>query len=93
MLASRLSEDPSVTVLVLEAGDEDTKYPAVAVPLRAAETFGTEADWQYYTTPQHHACKGMNNQVSLQHNFSGVILIWGTKQQINVISEWLYYIV
>ena len=70
VLASRLSEDPSVTVLVLEAGDEETKYPAVDVPLRAGENYGSEADWKFKSAPQTHACQGIKNKVKREILFT-----------------------
>ena len=46
VLAARLSEDPSVTVCLLEAGPAD-KSPNVHVPAGAARLFRTQVDWDY----------------------------------------------
>ena len=51
VLAARLSEDPDVRVLLLEAGDRDTR-PEIHIPAAFSRLFHTEADWDYYTVPQ-----------------------------------------
>jgi choline dehydrogenase len=50
VLAARLSEDPSATVLVLEAGADGPD--ATAVPASWPELLGGEADWGHTTTRQ-----------------------------------------
>ncbi|QZY50914.1 GMC family oxidoreductase [Leucobacter tenebrionis] len=54
VLASRLSEDPSVTVLLLEAGRRD-RHPFIHLPLGFAKLTGSTFDWGYRSTPQKHA--------------------------------------
>ncbi|KUJ18946.1 glucose-methanol-choline oxidoreductase-like protein [Mollisia scopiformis] len=52
VLANRLSEDPNIQVLVLEAGEnliDDTK---IKVPGAMATNLGGRADWGFKTTPQ-----------------------------------------
>ncbi|WP_433555237.1 GMC family oxidoreductase [Pseudonocardia xinjiangensis] len=51
VLASRLSQDPGVRVLLLEAGGSG-RPAAMADPLGWPLLFGTEADWAFETTPQ-----------------------------------------
>jgi choline dehydrogenase-like flavoprotein len=52
VLAARLSEDPSVTVALLEAGPSD-RSPLIHVPLGIAALARTgAANWQHSTTPQ-----------------------------------------
>jgi choline dehydrogenase len=46
VVASRLSEAPEVSVLLIEAGGEERR-PAVELPTQWAENLGTETDWQY----------------------------------------------
>ncbi|XP_076442479.1 glucose dehydrogenase [FAD, quinone]-like [Babylonia areolata] len=58
VLANRLSEDKHVTVLLLEAGPDDRKYPTVAIPALADYLFHTEVDWEYYTDPQQSVFEG-----------------------------------
>jgi choline dehydrogenase len=53
VLANRLSEDPSVQVLLLEAGPEDA-LDAIRVPAIFGSLFGTEVDWDYRLEPQTH---------------------------------------
>jgi choline dehydrogenase len=53
VLANRLSEDPSVQVLLLEAGPEDT-LDAIRVPAIFSSLFGTEVDWNYRLEQQTH---------------------------------------
>ncbi|GAA5963114.1 hypothetical protein JCM21900_001057 [Sporobolomyces salmonicolor] len=54
-LASRLSEDPSLSVLVLEAGTNQEALPGVMVPGLAGSTFQSDVDWAFFTTPQENA--------------------------------------
>jgi choline dehydrogenase len=51
VLAARLSEDAEVSVLLLEAGGEDTK-PELAVPPAWPALWGTEVDYAYNTVEQ-----------------------------------------
>src|ERR1700704_5511489 len=56
VLASRLSEDPDVQVLVLEAGPPDVNQN-IHVPLGYLQLGATEVDWDYHSAPEHH-CGG-----------------------------------
>jgi choline dehydrogenase len=51
VLAARLSEDPSTTVLLLEAGRRD-RHPAIRIPAAFPKLFDGPLDWGYRTTPQ-----------------------------------------
>ncbi len=51
VLANRLSEDPAVHVLLLEAGGPDTA-DAVRLPAAFATLFKSDLDWAYETEPQ-----------------------------------------
>ncbi|WP_259468147.1 GMC family oxidoreductase [Rhodococcus sp. SBT000017] len=51
VLAARLSEDPRVSVALVEAGGADS-HPDITVPLSALELLGSEVDWDYVTEPQ-----------------------------------------
>jgi choline dehydrogenase len=53
VLASRLSEDPSVRVLLLEAGGKD-RSPNIKIPAAFAKQFHTKLDWDYQTEPEPH---------------------------------------
>ena len=53
VLAARLSEDPKVSVLLIEAGGEETdNLTFYNPPLLPALLQHSESDWIYYTTPQ-----------------------------------------
>jgi choline dehydrogenase len=51
VIASRLTEDPDVSVLLLEAGGDGLR-DVVASPTEWPALAGTERDWQYHTTTQ-----------------------------------------
>jgi choline dehydrogenase len=51
VLAARLTEDPSTSVLLLEAGPPDRKVH-VRIPAAFSKLFGSPLDWRYRTTPQ-----------------------------------------
>ena len=51
MLANRLSADPTVQVVVLEAGPRD-KDKFIHIPAAFAKLFRSEVDWDYLTEPQ-----------------------------------------
>jgi choline dehydrogenase len=51
VLAARLSEDPSLSVLLLEAGPPDRKL-YVRIPAAFSKLFGSPLDWGYRTSPQ-----------------------------------------
>jgi choline dehydrogenase len=56
VLAARLSEDPSVEVLLIEAGGSD-RHPNVKIPAGFAKQFKTKRDWDLGTEPEPH-CDG-----------------------------------
>jgi choline dehydrogenase len=51
VLAARLSEDPDLSVLLLEAGPPDVNEN-IHVPLGYLQLAGTEVDWGYSTAPE-----------------------------------------
>ena len=53
VIASRLTEDPNTTVLLLEAGGPDDREE-IHIPAAFPQLFKTECDWGYYTEPQPH---------------------------------------
>jgi choline dehydrogenase len=61
VLASRLSEDPAVRVLLLEAGPPDTKEN-VHVPLGYLQLASTDIDWDYHSAPERE-CNGRRIQL------------------------------
>ncbi|KAK0224315.1 GMC oxidoreductase [Armillaria fumosa] len=52
VLASRLSENPDVTVLLVEAGKSHEGDLLTSIPLAFSKIFKTDVDWDYETTPQ-----------------------------------------
>ncbi|HEX5593816.1 MAG TPA: GMC family oxidoreductase N-terminal domain-containing protein [Solirubrobacterales bacterium] len=51
VLANRLSEDPSVRVLLIEAGRRD-RHPNIKIPAAFAKQFKTKLDWDLATEPE-----------------------------------------
>lgn len=51
VVANRLTEDSETTVLLLEAGNPDTK-PEIQIPLECFHLLGSEVDWAYFTEPE-----------------------------------------
>lgn len=54
VIANRLSEDPDVTVLVLEAGTLDTGGAKVTIPAEIGDILWTDYDWKLRTVQQEH---------------------------------------
>lgn len=50
-LAARLTEDPAIRVLLLEAGGTDQRQE-VLIPVAFSQQFKSEVDWNYQTVPQ-----------------------------------------
>src|SRR3954467_11677247 len=53
VLANRLSEDPAVRVLLLEAGGRD-RSPNIKIPAAFPKQFHTKLDWDFATEPEPH---------------------------------------
>ncbi|KZT23602.1 GMC oxidoreductase [Neolentinus lepideus HHB14362 ss-1] len=58
VLASRLTEQPGVNVLLVEAGESNQDALNSRMPLAFIKLFHTQYDWDYETTPQ----VGLNNR-------------------------------
>ncbi|WP_168929377.1 GMC family oxidoreductase N-terminal domain-containing protein [Nocardioides sp. GY 10113] len=54
VLAARLSEDPGISVLVLEAGGRSRPNMNVQIPAAFAKQFHTDLDWDYESEPEPH---------------------------------------
>lgn len=51
VIANRMSQNSDTTVLLLEAGNPDTK-PEIFIPSKASSLQGTEVDWGYISEPE-----------------------------------------
>ncbi|WP_404788387.1 GMC family oxidoreductase [Altericista sp. CCNU0014] len=51
VVVNRLTEDPETTVLLLEAGNPDTK-PEIHIPADCLKLLGSEVDWGYFSEPE-----------------------------------------
>ncbi|MEH2089979.1 GMC family oxidoreductase [Nostoc sp.] len=51
VVANRLTEDSETTVLLLEAGNPDTK-PEIQIPAECVSLLGSEVDWAYFSEPE-----------------------------------------
>ena len=59
VLASRLVEaNPSLSVMLLEAGPNEHENPSIKAPLAAFANHNTDLEYNYYTVPQ----KNLNNR-------------------------------
>ena len=63
VLANRLSEDPHVTVLLLEAGGRDSN-PSINIPHAVYDLQRSSIDWEYVTAPQKNCCLAMSSHRS-----------------------------
>ena len=63
VLANRLSEMPNATVLLIEAGEPDTKSD-IHIPMAYFALQLTEVDWKYKTVRQNNTCHLMYGQQS-----------------------------
>lgn len=55
VVANRLSEDPNISVAVIEAGDSVFDNANVTNPAGYGKSFGTSIDWAYVSEPQAYA--------------------------------------
>ncbi|KAF8877932.1 hypothetical protein CPB84DRAFT_1714701 [Gymnopilus junonius] len=102
VLANRLTEDPSVTVLVLEAGVSDKGVTVVEAPFLAqTSTPNTPYDWNYTVVPQQgmkgrtfayprgHILGGCSSVNFLFHQF-GTDEDWDRLAQVSGDSGWAW---
>jgi len=58
VIANRLSENPAITVAVIEAGDSVFNSPNVTNTTTFGLSLGTSIDWSYPIEPQKYALNG-----------------------------------
>ena len=61
VMANRLSEDPTVRVLLLEAGGSENLISDIPIAYQSLQQ--TPMDWSYVTEPQEAACFGHKEKV------------------------------
>jgi choline dehydrogenase-like flavoprotein len=52
VVAARLTKNPEISVLILEAGGNYLQDPRVQVPAGWRSLIGSDADWGFKTSPQ-----------------------------------------
>ena len=83
VLANRLSEDPNVTVLLIEAGGKDTLLD-IHIPLAFPKLQNNlDVDWMYRTVPQRKSCGSLKYEKSAWPR--GKVL--GGSSSINVMTH------
>ncbi|XP_060557897.1 glucose dehydrogenase [FAD, quinone]-like [Ruditapes philippinarum] len=60
VLASRLSEDRNIRILLIEAGGFYDENPDFHIPINSLKLQNTKHDWEYYTVPQKVSCLALN---------------------------------
>lgn len=61
VVASRLSENPNITVLLLEAGGSPDKYQYTDIPYKVGK-IPPELDWGFLSEPQKYCCQSLVNK-------------------------------
>nr|XP_022334600.1 uncharacterized protein LOC111131397 [Crassostrea virginica]XP_022334601.1 uncharacterized protein LOC111131397 [Crassostrea virginica]XP_022334602.1 uncharacterized protein LOC111131397 [Crassostrea virginica]XP_022334603.1 uncharacterized protein LOC111131397 [Crassostrea virginica]XP_022334604.1 uncharacterized protein LOC111131397 [Crassostrea virginica]XP_022334605.1 uncharacterized protein LOC111131397 [Crassostrea virginica] len=64
ILANRLSEDQTISVLLLEAGGSEDDNANISVPIASPTLPFSEQDWKFKTVPQKKACLALQNKES-----------------------------
>ena len=93
VVAARLSEDPRVTVLLLEAGGDGTLLSLI--PAGVGATLNSDLDWQYLTEYDGRSCLGMVRGKCLWHagrvlgggsTINGMLYVRGDQEDFNTWS-------
>lgn len=65
VLASRLTENPDINVLLVEAGGNPDGLWVVNTPGAIPNLLHSDLDWDYRTVQQTHSSKGIDGQVKV----------------------------
>jgi len=89
--ANRLTEDPDINVLVIEAGPADNRSSSFTSPRLAGEHIGTLIDWNYTTSAQKHL-DGKNRFIPQGHLLGGSsvlgAMLWETPGKDDI-DDWV----
>lgn len=72
VLASRLADEASLNILLVEAGQNPSSNPLIDIPLMADSVRTSEFALRYNTVAQKHACKGHLNNSAVWHLGKGL---------------------
>ncbi|XP_076077854.1 glucose dehydrogenase [FAD, quinone]-like isoform X2 [Mytilus galloprovincialis] len=64
VIANRLSEDPGISVLLVEAGGSEYGNEDISTPIKAAAVENTKDDWAFYTVSQKYSHQMKQDQKS-----------------------------
>lgn len=88
VLASRILErQPTLSVLVIEAGSDVTDHPHVRKPLESASLHFSDIDFKYFTVPQKHL-DNKPRYVCGVKALSGAVVINAGKAQALELFSW-----
>jgi choline dehydrogenase-like flavoprotein len=88
VVANRLSEDPSINVLLLEAGPADRREDAVQVPGLVGTLVGSLYDWNLSTVVQEHL-DGLPRKIPQGHALGGIVVV---AQLLSTCADWEYQV-
>ncbi|CAG2245888.1 unnamed protein product [Mytilus edulis] len=63
VIANRLSEDPGISVLLVEAGGSEYGNEDISTPIKAAAVENTKDDWAFYTVSQKYSHQMKQDQI------------------------------
>ncbi|KAJ1305214.1 hypothetical protein OPQ81_000243 [Rhizoctonia solani] len=87
-VASRLTEDPKIKVLVIEAGRDDRRDPRIYDMFAYTQAFGTDMDWDWPIVDQNKRIKG-GKTLGGTSSINGAIYTRGHAAQYDAWSDLL----
>lgn len=83
VVASRLHQrDPTLSIILIEAGPDITNHPHVHNPQDARFLHGSDIDWNYLTVPQRHLDGKLRYNCAVKALSGGVAINSGKKASI-----------